>query len=380
MLRQGRIDSRRLVAEQETKTMSSSVLEIAQRVSQRFTPSHGLIGVDLGARSIKLAQVERCGSSWKLNAAHVIPYRGTSEPLSEHSIQTGLIADNLESFSAKQAGFRGVRAACALSTQLIEPLVTELPDASMPELRQMILQECDVDNNEVDFWINPATSGVGGAKTRRVSTYSLPSHIATRCAKDLLTAKLQCERIDSVSFALARAVNVTHPSDDTPIASFDWGYHMPMFSVSVNGVPKMTRILRNCALNRLSKAVQTGLGVNEFEAAQLLASVDSAGSCEGNISSALQRLIRPEIQRVGAELQKTMTFLHNQHPALLPQRIWMFGGGATIGGVSKTLTYQVGVVTQPWSLPPDFITQRLRSLQHPSLFGVAIGLSLPATN
>jgi Tfp pilus assembly PilM family ATPase len=361
--------------------MSSSVLNMTRKVRQRFVRDQGLIGVDLGARSIKLAQVERTGNSWKLIAAHVVPIRGTGDAVSEQSIEAGLIATNLESFSTRQSGFRGRRAACALSTHIVEPRVTEMPEAPPEELRQMILQDDQADNCELEFWTSPAITAPGKSQMLRVSTYSLPTSIGLRCAKDLRSAKLQCERIDALPFAMARAIQVIVSDDDQPVAAFDWGHQLPMISVSVNGIPKLTRILRTCSMQRISQAVQSGLGVNEFEAAQLLAAIsDTPSANTGRVSEAVHRIIAPEIERVGIEIQKTLDFIHQQHIDLLPRKIWMFGGGGTIGGVSKVLTEQVGVLVRPWSMPADLVAPKLRTLRHQCLFGAAVGLSVPADN
>jgi Tfp pilus assembly PilM family ATPase len=358
----------------------SSVQDVCLRTFNRRRKP-GLIGVDVGSRMIKLAQFTRTATTTKLTALRLVPVTSGRE-LTADGIEAGGIGESLDDVSIRQFGFKGSRAACALPTSIAEPRSLQLPRASEAELRQMVESELKVDpatgsETVVDLWSPDGTSGE--EEMQKVSALAVRKNVAARCAEDLLASRLQCEFLDGIPFAMARAVNLVDDDRTEPVASLDWGHGSPLLTVSVNGEPRFSRVLRGCGFANVERATQKTLGTDWVQTARLLTACGLAldkTSHAHPAAVALRRTLTPEVDRLAEQIRRTISFLGIQQRAILPKRLWVFGGGGTIGGVGEELSRRLNLDCRSWGLRPDQVDRRLGTLAHLSLFGVAAGLSL----
>ena len=357
-----------------------SLSRLTRRLSFRLSGLHGLIGVDIGSRVIKMAQVERRGSRWRLAAIRVIPIADNRE-LTESAIADGLIGDSLAGFNAKASGLSGQRAACLLPTGIVEPQTQMLPQANDSELRSMVLEDA-AENPDgsaiVDVW-SDRDGWDADAPMIRVSACSLPDAVARQCAEDLLSHRLQCEYLDGLPFAMARAVGlVDYDMELETVAALDWGHSRPLLTILRNGVPAFTRVLRMCGTVHIEQAVQNALGTTPEESARLLSLSPVAGSdIAGRLPELLSQIAGPEIDRLVGQIHRTLQFLRQQHPALVPARLWLLGGGATIAGIDRHVAEHLDLETSVWRLAATQLSPSLRRLRQQPLFAAAVGLSVP---
>ena len=97
---------------------------------------NGLIGVDLGAQCVKLAQVERRRGAWRLVDAVCVPRR---QPWPSQLDRQQPLQSLEEVRAAVQIGrFRGAAAACLLPRQLTDVRTMALPPGADSERRAMI--------------------------------------------------------------------------------------------------------------------------------------------------------------------------------------------------------------------------------------------------
>lgn len=341
----------------------------------------GLIGVDVGSRVIKLAQFTKTATTKKLTAMRVVPV-GAGRSLTADVIETGGIGECLDGLSLREFGFKGRSAACALPTSVAELRSLQLPNASDDELRQMVESEfqsnCPADDPPVvDLW-SPDDSGTVD-EMKRVSALAVRQSVAGRCADDLLANRLQCEFLDGVPFAMARAVNLVDEDQTQPVAMLDWGHGSPLLTISVDGEPRFTRVLRSCGFADVEQAAQKALGTGWLQTAKLLSAcgISMNRAAHSHVAAvALRRAVNPEVDRLAEQIRRTVSYLELQHRELVPQRLWIFGGGGTIGGIGEGLSKHFNFDCRPWQLRPSQIDRRLGTLTHMSLFGVAAGLSL----
>jgi hypothetical protein len=61
----------------------------------------------------------------------------------------------------------------------------------------------------------------------------------------------------------------------------------------------------------------------------------------------------PEVQRIGAELRKTLLYLQHHVVRLMPSRLVLFGGMATVPNVAAAVQAHSNVETAVWSLTGD---------------------------
>lgn len=341
----------------------------------------GLIGVDVGSRMIKLAQFSRTATTTKLTALRLVPVTSGRE-LTADGIEAGGIGESLDDISIRKFGFKGSRAACALPTSIAEPRSLQLPRASDEELRQMVESELKIDSATgceavVDLWSPDEASGE--EEMTKVSALAVRQSVAARCAEDLLASRLQCEFLDGIPFAMARAVSFVDEARNEPVAALDWGHGSPLLTVSVNGEPRFTRVLRGCGFANVEQATQQALGTDWLQTARLLTACGLSHDKTAHAHAAavaLRRTLTPEVDRLAEQVRRTISFLSIQHRAILPTRLWVFGGGGTIGGIGEELSQRLDLDCESWGLRPNQVDRRLGTLTHISLFGVAAGLSL----
>lgn len=358
-----------------------SLSSIARRLNLRLTRHSGLIGVDIGSRVIKLAQMESCRAGWRLSAIRVVPLAYNRE-LTELAIEDGLIGDSLEAFDLSGSGLRGRRAACVLPTGIVEPHCQMLPQVDDSELRSMIVSDASENPDGdavVDVW-SDRDGWDADAPMVRVSAYTLPGSVARRCAEDLMANRLHCEYLDGLPFAMARAVRlVDHDLSLETVAALDWGHSRPLLTILRNGVPAFTRVLRTCGTAAVERAVENALGTTPQESARLLSLTPvSEEQATGRLPELLGRVAGPEIDRLVDQLRRTMVFLSQQHPELVPARLWMMGGGATISGIDRHVSERLQMETSVWQLPVWQLAPSLRRLRQQPLFATAVGLSVPS--
>lgn len=353
---------------------------LTRRLRPHLSSHSGLIGVDVGTRVIKVAQVERYRSSWRLAGIRVLPLADNRE-LSCAAIEDGVIGESLEGFSREAEKFTGRDAACLLPTAIAEPECQMLPQSDELELRSMV--EADASGpgggaSVVDMWSDEGTWDTD-LPTARVSTYSLPEGVARQCAEDMLSQGLHCQYMDGLPFALSRAVQlVDSDAELETVAALDWGHSRPLLTILRNGVPAFTRVLRTCGTMHLEAAMQQALEVTPHESARLLSLAPVAGTeGESRLSESLSRLVGPQLDRMVEQLRRTVTFLGQQHPELVPARLWMLGGGATLQGIDQYVAQRLEIETNVWQLPAWQLAPSLRRLRQQPLFGAAVGLSVP---
>lgn len=357
-------------------------------------PTRGWIGIDLGTSAVKLAQVGRVGPRWRLVHARVVrrdPGNGRAG-LPEEIL--GWWEDTCRN-RQNRAGFAGRRAACVLPASATDLRPVQLPDGSEPERRAMIAGELEsvfsaaASRRTFDFWECQAPAGEEESKLENVNVLSVAEDEAVLVAEALGRAGLRCLAIDGLPLALARAVGMVQPAEPhAPVAAVDWGHTSATFSVISANRPVFTRHLRDCGFGALVSATSEGLGLPAEDAEPLLGmhGLPDPARPGGDRADAVR-----EIQEVLADvtsqalgsmvlqLNKTLAYPELHRCRLVPRKIWLFGGGATVRNMAAVLSARVGLPFEAWRLPgsdgPGSLAAVPDALLGPALALSALGLA-----
>lgn len=325
----------------------------------------GWIGVDLGTSAVKLAQVERAGRapsggwSWRLVHARVIR-RTPAEPVDKDRDDALRWWDRVCRSQRLREGFVGRRAACVLPTGKADLRAIHLPEGSEAERRAMIANELDALLGEnagrrvFDFWeIRPP----GESSLENVNVISLPEDEAHAVAASVGRAGLRCRVIDGLPLAVARAISMANGDDPAiPVAALDWGFTSATFSIVRNRRPVFTRLLRDCGFALMPAAVSEALELSIDDAEQLLA---THGVCDpaarGDPLHDVQEVITDVagglLTEIVSQLNKTLTYPELHRSGLVPVKIWLLGGGATVRNVAALLSARINLPVKTWHLP-----------------------------
>lgn len=176
---------------------------------------------------------------------------------------------------------------------------------------------------------------------------------------DLQSSGLDCQQLDGVPFSLARAFSLFEDSDE-PVALLDWGYSRATMCIIQNGYPKFVRMLRRSGYRFVMEEIGKGFELDP-EMARIVASKygleDSSDGWSHSLSrqeekrsiqQTLHDFVLEPVNVIAKEVNRTIRFLENQQKALVPSKLVLFGGGATLKNVAPLLESKVRMPAEVW--------------------------------
>jgi Tfp pilus assembly PilM family ATPase len=313
----------------------------------------GWIGIEWGAQTLKLAQVERSRGAWRIAASAVLE-RKSAAAVPVWSAQ------ELRSAIRSDSRFSGRRVACALPMQLTELRQLTIPPGSAAERYAMVANEIASAQVEAgadvvfDFWESEGGETPQTAET--VNAMSVPCGTVAEVTRILTQAGLECEVLDGFPFSLGRAVGLTFGQGSTPIAVLDWGRASSTFCLIRHGLPLFTRHLPYCGLAKLLETVGQSLALPEKDVTEALATYGLPGesTADGNaaeIQAVIAEAAQPLLQELVEELRRTFAFLGTQYAGANPERLCLTGEGATVKHADHFLGSQIAVPVNIWAMP-----------------------------
>ncbi len=343
----------------------------------------GWIGIDLGTRSLKLAQIERTGAGLRLRAAAVVPRAAPTARAGDGCRPAPHIAAEVETALVAASHAAGRDAACAISTYWCRPKMITLAAGSDAECRAQIAAELeaageDLQTHYFDYWLTGLSVVNVEAGHENAVAVVLDGRAATEIAAAIADVRLSCRILDSIPTALARALRLATGEDDSaPAAILDWGYSQATISVVVGQRVALVRRLRGCGFVAVLERAAAALGLDIEEVEQLLllsANGDGRNPAAARLADALNLVARQPLETLVDELQRTLRFLRSHLRQAVPERLWLFGGGAVWRDAAAFLVPRIGLSVEKW----DFIRAGIEtSGESPraELFGPAAALS-----
>lgn len=297
----------------------------------------GLIGVDLGARVAKLAQLERVGSGLCLSAAAAVP-RGGDQAL----------RDDLRSLRAIAPRLRGAAAAATLS------------------MNACTLEALGDDDQR------PAGDCRGAWRPTPGSVYELSADAAfvEATVDGFAQVGLCCAAIDGAPTALARATEFL--ADAEPgrlIAVLDWGETSVLLVGAVDGQAVYARSLAAEGFEGARRAVAERLDFTADEAESVLAAPPREPSERRLLDQAVREATRPVVD----ELRRSLDHLGGKLRRPTPDRLHVTGSGSACPPCVERLGEALGLDTTPYradrlehgcgdSAPPDSLLPQALAL------------------
>jgi Tfp pilus assembly PilM family ATPase len=346
----------------------------------------GWIGIDIGARTIKLAQVERVGSRVRLHRGVVVPRAEVApgEDASTGASHAVPSAEELRAALGMRLGFSGRTAACLLPMHKGDLRCMTIPDANPVERRAMVANELNAifgsaaDEWDFDYWETQLLGNADWQGTENVNVLAVPREWTGQLTDELNGAGLRCEVLDGLPLTLARAVAMVSEPEQV-VGAVDWGHTSATFCIVSGGRPLFTRVLRDCGMAHLMEAVEHELVLMPHEARQLFSRY---GFPDPNLDEKPLKEIQETIVAVGSaalvnfveEMTKTLAYLHLHRPHLEPDRILLFGGGGAIRNVAAYLAAKIEMPVQPWH-PADEHPDQVVDNSPPQMLASAMALS-----
>lgn len=350
----------------------------------------GWIGIDFGSRTLTIAQAERTDAGVRVAASAAIQRPLMVDQMSQpHADGCHWQGRDILAALSLDTGFCGRTVACALPMCLTDFHVLTVPPAPEAEQRAMIAQELssvfihDEQEREFDFWEANADPTPDTSPADNVNVLSVPRHLVARAVRGISDAGLHCEVMDGLPFALARAVDLVRgPGEAAPVGAVHWGFTSGTFCVVYGRAPRFTRHLRNCGVGSLVARVASALGLSDDEAVQVLADHGLPGpecrqGTQREIQEAVAEVAAQQLNQMAEELTRTIAYVRMKYPAMVPERLCLFGAGANVKHVPFSISQRVGLPSDVWMLPSseNEDDRASRSATPSELLGTAVALS-----
>lgn len=314
----------------------------------RWGSRHGWIGLDVGRRAVKVAQLARRGDRFALVSAS-LALRGAADD------ETPLaVADSVRAARTLAGGLRGVATAATLS---MDGMCVEATDPD---------QACDAGACHGRWQAGPASD----------YTLSVPASRVEALVEGAARAGLQCDVVDGPPLALARVLRWTDGYNPRALwGVLDWGESAVTFIAATDGTARYARRLAGGGFDDFATAVGHSLGTTPAEAARLLR---RKGVEPPPFTSGEQRVLsdaaRHAARGLVTDLQRSLEHLGGKLRTPPPERIFVTGAGGAVPGLAGTIGAALGLRCEPWRA--DRLERAEEVAEVPDcLLGQAIALS-----
>ena len=307
------------------------------------------IGLDLGAREIKAAQLMRgSDGAWKVIASAIIPReQGNDVALSAQIARVRGVLD--------RRGFRGhgvviaVPGAKLLASNLELPqraAETPLDDIARIEFCRTHKQPAEA--LEFDYWDLPAPARA----TRATHVMGVGCTIADSepIVDACEAAGLDVIAADVDGCALTRACSPMLAPTGEITAILDLGWQSTRLFVVHQSIVTYRRALEGYGMERLSRTVSEQLEIDAEVVDHLFRTSGlnepSPADDESTVAEEARRLVRSHLDAVVAEVLTSLSYAAHQYPDAPVRRVLLVGGAASVPGVVEYLAAMLGVDTR----------------------------------
>lgn len=317
-------------------------------------PNTGWLGVDVGTACVKTAQAVRRGGRYFIRSAAIVPRteRWTADMLGAAPRES---CDEMLTAASLCDRLRGRAAASVLPMALCECLQVDAPTASRRSpaaLESLVAAETQQspEGRVVGAW--PA-----GLQSGKLNVITAPAAWSDRIAADMSAARWNCRVVDALPWALARATSMSDaPQLLRTVAAVDLGYARATMCLIHEGAPAIVRCLKGCGFVDFVAAAERGLRLSHKDAALLLHQhgvADAAVRSSHEPNAVDDALIEP-LHQLEREVRRTLGYWQSQTRGTRPERLYVFGAGATLLGVRQRLVEALDLDdVRTWSLPPE---------------------------
>ena len=302
------------------------------------------IGIDIGRRFIKAAQIERQGAT-EVMRAHAILER----------LQDGLTFGLEEALRLREVllrrGFSGDRVILAAPTDKTACEMFDLPPrASSAPIEQIARAELartakfGEASFEMGLWDLPASARANTGTN--VLAVGLREDDAEALLASFDDARLNVRAIDVSIAALARAC-VRHRGDESSTqAVLDIGWEGCTLLLSTGNLVLYQRRLAESGLGLLCREISSRWSLTN-EAAELLISETpdhaSAAPQPGTRWQWITDQIKQFAEGLGGEVRASLTYMEHRYADRPVGKLWVTGGGANLVGLCTALQGQINL-------------------------------------
>ncbi|MHC4293956.1 MAG: pilus assembly protein PilM [Planctomycetota bacterium] len=338
------------------------------------------VGVDVGGRWIKAAQLRRSLSGWRIEALAAFARMNPGQEIDAREVQY------LRSILARQ-GFCGNDVVLAIPDSKVLPGILEVPPrnsgAPIEQIARMELSrmhKVPPNSFEVSFWdLPPSAHSRGRAQVMAVGC----EHAGANALLDTFeNAGLHVQVLDVRSCAIVRACQTLLAPADRVTAIIDIGWSSITVSLVCSGVVTYERTLHDAGIGSFIHRARKHMNLTDDVTEQLLSTVSLNDDPETRGSDSrgfeeFRRSLTRYFEGIANELQAPFSYTTTQYASSGVGRILLVGGGANIPGLPE---YLASLINTPAAVvaPGDLAecSASVMSKSNDAAITPAIGLAL----
>jgi type IV pilus assembly protein PilM len=348
-----------------------------------FQRSQTAIGIDIGSRTIKAAQLSVTDNGPALVALAMVP---------RHAIGTTIEREDILHLRhvLRRQGFVGRNLVLAVpEEQLLRghldlpPGVDGAPAAQMARMELARIHQVDSQSFEMMHWGLPGAgndSGQGQTSGQTVAV-ACPHQAADTLLDTVEACGLEVQALDVRTAAAARACQSLTPAPPALTAILDLGWSSAKLML-VSGATVVYERLLKSKLSALTETLTQRFHLEDQAAYRI---IDTVGLCQesdlGDLDpvslEAIQRFLTGHFGHLAEELHVPFTYAAHHYTQTGIQRLLLIGGGAGIPGLAAHLAELLNLEVRR-AAPKDLMIGTAASLgnaDNPALT-VAMGLAL----
>jgi len=298
-----------------------------------------LIGVDIGSRAIKAAQLRRARGAWKVEAIASMP-RATDGALLEPA-EAWQLAEVLE-----RQGFAGRNVVLAAPPEMVmaerlelPPRAAGVPIEQLARLEVARMRKCVPDSFELACWDLPTAERA--AKATQVAAVACPVAGASELLDAFESSGLSVVALDTFSCALAR-VCASPGSAAGTVAALNLGWSAASLVVRCGEAIVYERSLHDSGLKPLLERLASDLDLEADVAEHLMFDLGLGPSRPesddaGKVAGEARERIAEHFDALAAELRASVMYLNREYARWPVARAAVMGGGALLPGATSYL-------------------------------------------
>jgi type IV pilus assembly protein PilM len=332
-----------------------------------FGSNTSLIGLDVGSRVVKAAQLERVRQGFRSRAIAVLP-RGANESPEQNAAQIAVVLE--------RQGFLGNQVVLAAPVGKLQCEMLDLPPrTSGAPIEQIARSEVarvtkvDPTRFEMGSWDIPATSRSSGTS---IIAVALRHEDADVMIDPLESHGLEVVAIDAQCWAVHRACRKLF-SGDGAVAILDLGWSASSLYIADQQSILYQRILWDAGVQSLHKAVVRQHGLDDSAVELMLRAEARSEEAAATLPPLIQRYTR----LLCDELRTSLAFARHRFPGNWANQLLLCGGGASLSGLAGFLGERLGLTVSIASAAQLVETEnRVYDSSELPLLTSAVGLAL----
>ncbi len=343
--------------------------------------SKSIVGLDIGASSVKAVELARRGNGFEL--VHLGVARLAPEAIVEGAfLNSGAIVEAIRE-AISNAGIRTKRVAAAVSGHSVIVKKIGLPIMTPTELEESIRWEAeqyipfDVNEVNLDFQILQGGDADGQMDVLLVAA---KKDLIDDYVNVLREAGLTPAVVDVAAFAMENAFEANYdPSPGEVVALVNIGAQVVNINVVSDGTPVFTRDV-SAGGQQYTAEIQRTLSVG-FDEAERIKLGDSRGSeSKEVVPHEVEQAMRSVTDSIVGEIARSLDFFSATSAENRIQRVLFAGGGSKVSGLMEAFAERTGLAVEHLNplgrmLPTSRFDGDFLEDMAPTL-GVGVGLAL----